>query len=167
MMLIFDDALTAHPFALRRGAIFLRRSFIHAIIMAGPEIARSTPAKARITCHHAKAKIPLARLARAVPIIPRAIPKAAKIPANLPMSKGCASAGFAAAPAAGAAAGAALIFSVASFIILASLSAAFLLMRFSITVAILRYGDQNAWEMLIGFSMILVMTASHSTPLLS
>ena len=168
MMLILDEAFIAQPFALRSGAMLRLRSLSHAMTIAGPEMTSMTPTKARITCHHLRAKIPFARLARAVPIMPTAIPKAAKIPANFPISNGAASAGFTgAAPGAGAAAGAAFIFSVASFIILASLSAAFLLMRFSTAVAILRYGDQNACAMLIGLSTIFVITASHSSPLLS
>ena len=108
--------------------------------IAGPEITRRTPTNARMTCHHSRANIPLAKLARAEPIIPTAIPKAAKIPANLPISNGAASTGFAAAasPPAGRDVGAAFIFAVASFMNFASLSAAFLLMRFSIATAILR-----------------------------
>ena len=167
-MLILEAAFIAHPFALRSGAILRRRSFIHAITIAGPEITRSTPTNARISCHHLRANIPFAKDANAVPIIPTAIPRAAKIPANLAMSNGGATSGFAASvPAAGTAAGAALIFAVMSDMIFASLSAALLLMRFSTAVAILRYGDQKDWAMLIGLSMIFVMTASHSSPSLS
>ena len=136
-MLIFDEALIAQPFALRSGAIFLRRSLSHAITIAGPEIASIIPINTRISFH----PIPFiesTRPERAVPIIPKAIPIAANIPANLAISNGAAGACFAASPPAGGTNDAALIFSVASFIILASLSAAFLLMRFSMTVAILR-----------------------------
>ena len=136
-MLILADALTAQPFALRRGAMFLLRSFIHARTIAGPEITRRMPTKARMTCHQLRATKPLTRLARAEPIIPKAMPMAAKIPANLAMSKGWAGAGLASGEA-GAAAGAALILSVASFISLASFSAALLLMRFCTASAILR-----------------------------
>ena len=174
-MLTFEDALTAQPLALRSGAMLRRRNFSQARTMAGPEIRRRSPTNARITCHHFSAKIPFAKDASAVPIIPNAIPMAAKIPANFPISNGCLAAGAgvdaaAASPSgftSGSLSGIAFILSVACCIILASFSAAFLLIRFSTTVAILLYGDQNAWPMLIGLSTILVMTASHSTPALS
>ena len=137
-MLIFDDALTAQPLALRSGAMLRRRSLSHARTIAGPEITSMMPTNARMSCHHMRANIPFARAARAEPIMPIAIPMAAKIPANLAMSNGGVGAGLPSAPATGAAAGAALIFAVALAIILASLSAALLVMRFSTAFAILR-----------------------------
>ena len=138
-MLIFDAALTAHPFALRRGAMLRRRSLSHARIIAGPEITRMIPMNTRLS-FHPMPFIESTRPESAVPIIPKAMPIAAKIPANLAISNGGAT-GFASA--AGTAAGAALILAVASAIILASLSAALFVMRFSTALAILRYGDQK------------------------
>ena len=166
-MLIFADALTAQPFALRSGATFLLRSLSQASTIAGPEITRRIPTRSSIYSHHSKSESPSARVTNAVPIIPRAIPIAAKIPANLAMSNGAAAAALPPSAFAGSAVGAALILSVAFFIILASLSAADLVMRFSMAVAILLYGDQNACATLIGLSTILVTTASQSRPLLS
>ena len=144
-MLIFDAALTAQPFALRSGAMLRRRSLSHASTIAGPEMTSMIATNTRMSFHHAIALRPLNITTRAEPIIPRAIPIAAKIPANLAMSNGGAAAGAALGSVpAGSAAGAALILAVASAIIFASLSAALLLMRFSTVFAILRYGDQNA-----------------------
>ena len=107
--------------------------------------AESNAVNERSNCHHVRAKIPFANAVRAVPIIPRAIPIAAKIPANLAISNGGVGvAAFAASPSAAGAGvagrdvGIAFIFSVACDIILASFSAALLLIRFSIVVAILR-----------------------------
>ena len=88
MMLILDEALMAHPFAFRSGAMFLRRSFIHAMTIAGPDITSMIPRKESMSCHHVRAYMPLASEARAVPIMPTAIPRAAKMPANFPMSNG-------------------------------------------------------------------------------
>ena len=164
-MLILEAALTAQPLALRRGAMLRRRSFIHAITIAGPEMSRRMATTTRMVFHHASFKIPENMVVTAVPRAPRAIPMAAKIPANLAISNGGAAAGLPSA--AGTAVGIALILAVASAIIFASLSAALLLMRFSIALAILRYGDQNDWAMLIGLSTTFVITASHSSPVLS
>ena len=164
-MLILEAALTAQPFAFRSGAMLRRRSLSHARIMAGPEITSMIATNTRISFHQGRALRPLKIATRAEPIIPRAIPMAANIPANLAISNGGAATGFV--PSAGKAAGAALIFAVASDIIFASLSAALLLIRFSMVLAILRYGDQNDWATLIGLSRTFVITASHSTPALS
>lgn len=168
-MLIFDEAFTAQPLAFRRGAMFLRLSFIHAITIDGPDMRRRIPMITSIACHQLSATKPFARLTKNEPIIPRAIPIAANIPANLAMSNGGAADGTGADASAGVAGilGASVIFLLASAIILASLSAADLFMKFSTVFAILRYGDQKACAMLIGLSMILVTTASQSSPELS
>ena len=109
-MPILAVALTAQPFALRRGAMFLLRSLSQARIIAGPEITSIIPTKRRISSHQSSSASPLATDTNAVPIIPRAIPKAANIPANLAMSNGGAAVLAASAFAlAGRAAGAALI----------------------------------------------------------
>ena len=162
-MLILAAALTAHPFAFRRGAMLRRRSLSHAMIMAGPEITRIIPINTRIS-FQPRPLSESTRPERAVPIIPNAIPMAAKIPANFAISNGGAGAAAFPSAAAGTAVGTALIFSVAFFIIFASFSAALLLMRFSTAADILRYGDQKACDTLIGLSTIFVITASHSTP---
>ena len=91
---------------------------------------------------------------------------AAKIPANLAMSKGFLTA-------AGAAPGAATAVVVASALAVrfsnaaASFSSADLV-NFSLHQRPnLRYGDQKASRTLMGFSLTWVMTASQSWPLLS
>ena len=132
-MLMIEGALTAHPFAFKSGAIFLRLSFIQAMTMDGPEIISMIEINRITICHHFNTMKSLKMLDRAVPIIPKAIPKAAKIPANFPISNG---AGAAAAGSLPIFAGAVLIFSVASFRIFASFSAALLLTKSSITFAI-------------------------------
>ena len=81
--------------------------------------------------------MPLATAANAVPIMPKAIPIAAKIPANLAMSN----AGFAASPSTLVAESA---LAVRSSNALASFSAADLLIFSSIQLANLRYGVQKA-----------------------
>ena len=106
-ILILAAAFTAQPLAFKSGAMLRRRSFIHAMTIDGPEIINKIPKNDNTNCHHSRAKIPSAKLANAVPIMPTAIPIAAKIPANLAMSNGGVAAGLAASAGAAPSAGAA------------------------------------------------------------
>ena len=92
--------------------------------------------KTATNCHKSSSNTPLKIEARAVLIIPTAMPIAAKIPQNLAMSKGCDAA--LASVVSASVTGVGVIFAVMSFITFASLSAALLLMRSSMAVAIRR-----------------------------
>ena len=170
-MLTLEEALIAHPLALSRGEMLRLRSLSHAKIIAGPEIMRRIPTNNMMSSHHLSSASPVKRATRAEPIMPTAIPMAAKIPANLAISNGglTAAAAFGSVPSAGVATviEALLILALAFSIIFASFSAAFLLIRSSTVLDMRRYGDQKAWPTLIGLSTIFVITASHSTPSLS
>ena len=101
---IIVSALTAHPLALSTGARLRRRNFIQAIIILGPLITKRMQTRISRYCHQAKPFIPAATSTKAVPIMPKAIPMAAKIPANLAISNACFLGAF------GSAAASALVF---------------------------------------------------------
>ena len=133
---IIESALIAQPFAFSTGAKLRRRSFIHAIIILGPLMMSKMQTKMIRYCHHGKSFIPSPTFTNAVPIIPNAIPMAAKIPANLAISKADFFSAFGSAAVA--------TFAVMSSNVFASFSAADLLILSSTHFAILRYGFQNA-----------------------
>lgn len=151
-ILTSDAALTAHPLALSIGAIFLFLSLSHAMIMLGPDMRRSIARMTRMACHHLSAANPAASATSAEPIMPRAIPIAANMPANLAISNCC---GVAL-----GSAGVSCSLAVVSDMICESFSAALLLIRSSAHLATLLYGDQNACLIEMGLSMILVIVAS-------
>ena len=62
-MLIFEAAFIAQPFAFNSGAMFLRRSFIHAITIDGPEIINKIPTNVSNNCHQARSNNSLAKAA--------------------------------------------------------------------------------------------------------
>ena len=150
------SALMAHPLALSTGARLRRRSFNHAITMLGPLMTNRMQAKMISSCHHVKPLKSLATAANAVPIMPNAIPMAAKIPANLAISNVVLGAAVAS-PSFLIAASALVVMSSKA---LASFSAADLLIFSSTQLANLRYGVQKAWRIEMGLSIILVTVAS-------
>lgn len=81
-------ALIAQPFASSTGPRLRFFNLNHATIMAGPEINNIKPIIAKGICQNCNPNIPLTSEARMPPIAPSASPIAAKIPANLPTSKG-------------------------------------------------------------------------------
>ena len=86
-ILIFILELIAHPLALSTGPRLRRRSLSHARNIEGPLIITITASIISGRLYQC-AVTPFAKLARAVPINPMAMPMAANIPANLAMSNG-------------------------------------------------------------------------------
>jgi len=96
------SALTAQPLALSTGARLRRRSLSHAIIILGPLMTSNIHTNTISSCHQYSFARPAKHATHAVPIIPNAMPMAAKIPANFAMSNAgfFSAAGSAAAPSA-------------------------------------------------------------------
>ena len=92
-ILIRARALIAQPFASSTGPSVRFFSLNQAISMAGPEMSSIMPIIASGISQIFNPRMPLTMEARTPPIAPSASPIAAKIPANLPTSKGCLGAG--------------------------------------------------------------------------
>ena len=85
--LIMASALIAHPLALSIGAKLRLRSLNHASTMDGPEMTKRIATMAANNLYHSKALIPFAKSTKTDPMAPNAMLIAAKIPANLAISK--------------------------------------------------------------------------------
>ena len=156
------EAFTAQPLALSTGPRSRLRSFLQVMNTEGSEITSMMAMMMSTSFQSLRAAIPFTRETTNWPMSPRAIPRAANIPANLAMSKLLWMAAAGLFPDVAESADAVRFAMDLSFF-----SAADLSILSEIHLPTFLYGAQKAWRRLMGLSTMLVTVASYCTPLRS
>ena len=155
-----DLALMAQPLAFRTGPRSRLRSLRQAMNMDGPEMSSRIPTITSSNSQNLREAAPLITATRNWPIKPMAMPMAAKIPANLAMSKEEETALAASLPSpSGLAEVAVSAFSIKPDMDFSFFAAAFLSILSLIMRATFLYGDQKAWRTEMGLSTMAMTLA--------